>query len=172
MHRILPFFIVLIAVSCSPSSSQDQTETEVRPAPDFTYTSLANEEYTLSELQGNVVYLFFFGSNCPHCRNNGPVTQSQIYEAFMNEEDFIALGLDTWNTNSSAVSSFQETTGIEYPLLLNARQSLVDYYGNTTSYDRSVVIAKNGHIVYQGTQFVHKDADEVVRVIEEELAKN
>jgi peroxiredoxin len=146
--------------------------TEIRPAPDFTYTSLDDEEYTLSELTGNVVYIFFFGANCTHCRDNAPVTQNQIYEQFQNDENFIALGLETWNTNASSLSFFKDLTKLEYPLLLEARKSLIDYYGNTTSYDRSVVIDKAGNIVYQGREFVNEDVDQVVKVIKKELNKN
>ena len=164
--------VSIFLISCSTSDSGSENITEIRPAPDFTYTSLDDEEFTLSELSGNVVYLFFFGANCTHCRDNAPVTQNQIYEQFKNHENFIALGLETWNTNASSLSFFKDLTELEYPLLLEARQSLVDYYGNTSSYDRSVVIDKSGNIVYQGREFVNKDVDQVVEVIKKELKKN
>lgn len=140
-------------------------------APDFTYTSLDGMEFTLSDYEGEVVYIFFFGANCPHCRTNGPVTESKIYQEFIGNPNFTAVGLDTWNTSASEVESFKNVTGITYPLLLNARQSLVDYYGNTSAYDRSVVIDAEGKIAYMGTDFVNTDADKVVEVIREELAK-
>jgi cytochrome c-type biogenesis protein len=163
---------LLFLAGCNTSGSEPENMTDVRPAPDFTYTSLDNEEYTLSDLRGKVVYIFFFGANCTHCRDNAPVTQNQIFEGFQENDDFIALGLETWNTNASSLSFFQNLTGLEYPLLLKAQQSLVDYYGNTTSYDRSVVINKEGLIIYQGTEFVDKDVDQVVKIIDKELKKN
>ncbi len=163
--------ISLFLLSCSPSTSNEQGPNQGESAPDFTLTSLDGEQITLSEQQGKVVYIFFFGANCPHCRDNGPVTENQIFQRFKDNTDFVALGLDTWNTSAGAVENFKEVTGITYKLLLNARQSLVDYYGNTSSYDRSVVIAKDGTIAYQGTQFVNRDVDAVVDVVEEELDK-
>ena len=142
---------------------------EGEQAPDFTLTSLSNEQITLSDFQGKVVYIFFFGANCPHCRDNGPVTENEIYQTFKDDENFVAIGLDTWNTSASDVNTFKNITGITYPLLLNGRQSLVDYYGNSSSYDRSVVIDANGNIAYKGTSFVNNDFEDVNQTIEDEL---
>lgn len=140
-------------------------------APDFIYTSLENEEISLSDFEGKVVYIFFYGAGCPHCLDNGPITEEDIYQPFMDDTNFIALGLDTWNLSVSANQSFRSETGISYSLLLNAQQSLVDYYGNTSAYDRSVVIAADGKVAYKGTGFVDTDTDQVIAVIESELSK-
>ncbi len=139
-------------------------------APDFTLTSLENEQITLSELEGKVVYIFFFGANCPHCRDNGPVTETEIHQTFLENENFIALGIDTWNTSAASVTNFKNVTGITYNLLLNGGQSLVNYYGNSSSYDRSVVISSDGKIAYKGTGFVNSDYEDVNEVIEDELS--
>lgn len=139
-------------------------------APDFTYTSLDNVQYTLSELQGKVVYIFLFGAQCPHCRANGPVTETQIYQSFNHDTNFVALGLDTWNTSASSVINFRSATGITYPLLLEAEQSLFDFYGNSGAYDRSLVIAKDGKIAYKGTGFVNSDVEQVKNSITAELS--
>jgi len=139
-------------------------------APDFTLTSLENEQVKLSELRGEIVYIFFFGANCPHCRDNGPITESEIFQSFSDNENFVALGIDTWNTSAASVNNFKNITGITYPLLLNGRSSLVDYYGNSSAYDRSVVIAANGTIAYKGTGFVNSDFEQVNESIQNELA--
>jgi len=165
-------FLILFSLNCSENPSAElEGQNTGKVAPDFSLVSLEDNQVTLSSLKGKVVYLFFFGANCPHCRDNGPVTENTIYQKFEDNENFIALGLDTWNTNAANVQNFKEITGISYPLLLNARQSLIDYYGNASSYDRSVVISADGTIAYQGTQFVNRDANTVVNVIEAELAK-
>jgi len=169
---VLLIILAAFLTGCSESSvSEDPSQNVGQPAPDFTLISLENQQLTLSEMEGKVVYLFFFGVNCPHCRDNGPVTENVIYQEFKDNNNFVALGLDTWNTSAASVNNFKNTTGISYTLLLNARQSLVDYYGNASDYDRSVVIAADGTIAYQGTQFVNRDANTVVDIIEEELAK-
>lgn len=139
-------------------------------APDFTLTSLQNTQITLSDLEGKVVYIFFFGSNCPHCRSNGPVTENEIHQMFKDHDNFIALGIDTWNTSGAEVINFKNATGITYSLLLDGRNSLVDYYGNSSAYDRSVVIAADGTIAYKGSGFVNTDFEDVNTAIENSLS--
>lgn len=167
----LLLFILLLGCNSTNNESGGIDEAIGRTAPDFTYTSLSGEQFTLSDFQGKVVYLFFYGAGCPHCRSNGPVTESQINAVFEGNSNFVALGLDSWNNSVSSNNSFRSATNINYPLLLNARQSLIDYYGNSSSYDRSVVIDALGKIAYQGSGFVNTDVQNVVSTIETELGK-
>ena len=155
----------------NPNNPPPKEPSDRETAPDFTYTSLEGAQYTLSNHFGNVVYIFFYGADCPHCKQNGPVTEDDIHQEFNSNPNFTALGLDTWNRSASANDNFKNVTGITYPLLLNAEQSLIDYYGDVSSYDRSVVVDPDGNIAYMGTGFVNTDVDEVKEVIEEELAK-
>ena len=88
-------------------------------APDFTLEKLDGGSFTLSEQSEKIVFIFFFGNSCSHCLANGPNTQTDIYELYKDNPNFVAVGIDTWNGNASAVQSYKSTTGIEYPLLLN-----------------------------------------------------
>ena len=155
--RVLSILLILVTlIGCSTTSSDSSSgSTPNTPAPNFTHTSLDGTQVSLTDFQGKVVYLFFYGAGCPHCRTNGPVTETRINREFSSNPNFIALGLDTWNQSSTDNISFRNTTGITYPLLLNARQTLVDYYGSSSAYYRSVVIDPNGIIVYQGNGFVY-----------------
>ncbi|RNC84502.1 MAG: T9SS C-terminal target domain-containing protein [Balneola sp.] len=143
-------------------------------APDFSLLYLGggqNDRISLEDQEGKVVYIFFYGANCPHCRSNGPVTQTEIFEVFEDDTNFVALGIDTWNANTSSNNSFRNVTGITYPLLLNGRDVLVDYYGNSGAYDRSVVVGADGVLRYRGTVFVNNDFEAVQDVLEAELEK-
>ncbi len=140
------------------------------PAPNFTYNVLGGGSLSLSNYAGKVVFIYFFGSQCPHCIQNGPGTESDIYQKFKSNPDFAAMGLDTWNLSASVVNSYKQTTGVTYPLLLNARQSVIDYYGNYI-YDRAVVVDKNGKLVYRGNANVTGDElDKTVSAIQNALS--
>lgn len=172
MYRsfIFPALLLILASSCLSSTSSGGIDEAIGlDAPNFNYNSLTGEQISLSDFEGKVVYLFFYGAGCPHCRTNGPVTENFINRAFVGDSNFVALGLDTWNQSISSNEIFQEITGITYPLLLNAEQSLVDYYGNTSAYDRSVVVDPEGKIAYMGSAFVNTDVGNVVEVIREQL---
>ena len=170
MKRLIILSLLFFSGCASSSDSGGFEDAVGTVAPDFIYSSLDGQEFTLSDFRGKVVYLFFYGAGCPHCRTNGSVTES-INQQFVTNSNFIALGLDTWNNSVSQNTSFRNTTGITYALLLNARQSLIDYYGNAGAYDRSVVIDASGLIAYKGSGFVNTDSEKVISVIEQELNK-
>ncbi len=159
-------FISSSFVSAQVSVGQD--------APEFSLPFLGGSQadrISLEDQEGKVVYIFFYGAGCPHCRSNGPVTQTEIFEVFEDDTNFVALGIDTWNESSSSNNSFKNVTGITYPLLLNGRDVLVSYYGNAGAYDRSVVVGADGVLRYRGSVFVNGDFEDVQDVLEEELAK-
>ena len=138
-------------------------------APNFTVNLEGGGSFSLSDQQDKVVFLFFFGFNCPHCISNGPNTQD-LYEVFENDPDFVAIGLDTWDGNSSGVSSYRSRTGITYDLGLQGSRVGSDY---STTYDRIILIDKNGVIRYKGVaQATSSETRAVQSVINQLLAEN
>ena len=123
------------------------------PAPDFTLNDINGESFTLSENLGKVVFIFFFGSECPHCLSNGPNTQTDIYEVYMNDTNFVAIGIDTWDRPTSTVISYKNSTSIQYPLLEMGGDVETAY---STTYDRIVIVNSNGTIQYKSTTVANK----------------
>lgn len=141
-------------------------------APNFRLAYLGgglSDRIELDELEGKVVYIFFYGASCPHCLSNGPVTESEIYQSFVDEENFVALGLDAWNQSATVNTNFKNQTGITYSLLLNGRDALVSYYGSAGFYDRSIVVGADGILKYKGNSFVNQDFEAVKTTISTEL---
>ncbi len=168
MKTILLFAVIMMAVV--PSASAQAVVGQ--PAPTFSLSPLGGgATVSLPGLSGKVVYIFMYGAGCPHCRANGPVTESQIHQTYKSNDSFVAIGIDTWNDPTSTNNTFRSVTGITYPLLLNGRNVLNAYYGNFSSYDRSVVIGSDGKLLYRGTGFVNTDVAAVKAVIDAELAR-
>ena len=134
-------------------------------APEFSYQSLTGDTVKLSDYQGKVVFLYLFGNGCPSCKSNGNDTETKVQEVYGNKDDFQALGLDLWNSSSSVttVTGFQSITEITYPLLLKAGDMEQKY---TTTYDRVIVIDREGKIRHKGTTVVSNDLDNAVSIIE------
>lgn len=138
------------------------------PAPDFTFTSTNDEEISLSDYTGNVVFLFLLGDKCPFCEAVGPTTESEFYQKYKKEyDDFVALGLDLWDGSKSSVESFKVKTGITYPVLLKA-SSMASLY--STSYDRAIIIDRKGIIQYKGASRVSNEVSQVDNKLAEVLA--
>lgn len=169
--KTLATLLLTVLISSSFASAQVSVGQD---APQFSLAILGagqGDQISLEEQEGKVVYIFFYGANCPHCRSNGPVTQTEIFEVFEDDTNFVAVGIDTWNASASANNSFRNVTGITYTLLLNGRDVLVDYYGNSGAYDRSVVVGGDGVLRYKGNVFVNNDFEDVQDVLEAELEK-
>ena len=151
-----------IAISVACLLGQDVGD----DAPEFSYQSLTGDTVNLSDYNGKVVFLFLFGNGCSNCKLIGNDTETKVQEVYGDRDDFQALGLDTWNSSSSVttVTAFQSTTKITYPLLLKAGDMESSY---STTYDRVIVIDREGKIKHKGSTVVHNDLDNAVSVIED-----
>lgn len=156
-------FIVLVLMAYSLSLSAQQVG---NVAPNFSLRGLDGNTYTLSDLKGKVVYIFLFGAECSFCRQSAPTTQSDIVNRFKNNNNFVALGIDTWNRSTASVINFRNQTRIEYPLLLQGASVLNDY---AITYDRNIVINGDGTLVYKGNAAARTDINAVVASVENAL---
>ena len=169
--KIVSFLIVLFAFSScvsdeittetvdTPETDNEQTDDSTppeNPAPAFSLQTSTAEDINLSDHEGKVVTLFFFGHGCPPCRGVAPSVQDQLADPYSSNDDYVILGLDVWDGNSSSVDAFETVTEVSFPLLLNASSVARDY---ETTYDRIVVIDQNGGISFSGTQAVSSDLE-------------
>lgn len=165
--KIRGFIIIaMLVASMGISHSYGQAVGEV--GPDFEVNLLGGGTFTLSEHRGKVVFVFLFGNTCPSCKAIGPTVESSIYQRFMNDPDFVAIGLDTWDSSSgeSSVTGFMNSTGISFPLAIKAG-SVASAYG--TTYDRFMVIDRDGVLAHKGTIGAANDVNNTISVIEQSL---
>ena len=138
-------------------------------APDFEVDIVESDEnYILSDQIGKVVFIFFFGNGCPYCISAGPDIESSIYQAFIQNPNFTAIGIDTWNSSSSvnSVNGFRNSTGITFPLALKGGEVASTYQ---TTYDRLMVVNREGILVHKGIVGAGSDINNVVEAINEAL---
>ena len=164
IQNVLLSLSILILLS-SHVYAQDVGDT----APDFVLETLDGTDFKLSNHEGKVVFIFFFGYACPHCLANGPNTQTGIYDIYKENEAFVAVGIDTWDGNKSGVENYKAATGIEYTLCLMGSDLEQAY---ETTYDRIVIVDKEGIIRYKATANATSDiVDQASSVIETYLNK-
>lgn len=163
----------LLIFACSPSEDSEKTPTPnpdtgqttdpADDAPDFSLADLDGNDVKLDDFNGKVLVLFFLGNNCPSCKSAGPQIQSQLAETYGSNNNFAIIGLDVWNGNTNAVQNFKSTTGITFPLLLNASATASSY---KTSYDRLIVVDKIGKIRFKGTGLASQDLANAINAVE------
>jgi thiol-disulfide isomerase/thioredoxin len=93
-------------------------------APDFSGTTLDGEVVQLSDLRGKTVLVNIFASWCGPCRAEAP---HLVEVDNLLGEDVVLLGLNL-QENISAVESFKQDFGIDFPLVLNEDGKLTEIY--------------------------------------------
>lgn len=92
-------------------------------APDFTLTSLQEEEVTLSDFRGKKVFLNFWASNCPPCREEMPDIE-KLHQEF---EEIEVLTVNV-GESTGKINSFLMETDLQLPVLLDKdNQVAMDY---------------------------------------------
>jgi len=167
---ILGFFFAVLTIGFSACSSSDDEmdqltdtkDTQGTAAPDFSLTALDGSTVNLKSYENKVLVMFFFGNTCPACKAAAPSIQSKIADIYASNKDFAIIGLDQWNGNKASVEAFKSTTGIDFTLLLDASKVSSDY---NTTYDRLIVVDKEGKIRFKGAQGASKDINDVLSTI-------
>lgn len=154
------FVMVIVVSTHMPLTAQNVGDM----APDFTFTRLNGTDLSLSDYPGKIIFLYLLGNGCPFCLAVGNRTEVEVHQAFMGTGQVQAIGLDLWDSSSSTTTlgSFQQQTGITYPLCLMAG-SMASLY--QTTYDRAIVIDQNRIIRFKGNARVSNDLNDAVAVI-------
>jgi peroxiredoxin len=145
--------VTLTFTSCM-SSQDDFSGVLGMKAPAFSLYSIDGKQVRLFDYKNKVIVLFFFGSNCSKCKAEVPCFEEALVNPYKNNNDYVVLGLDYWNSDPTVVKAFKDETGISIPLLLDAGNVGTNY---KTFYNRIVVIDKSKNVVFSGTQDAFKD---------------
>ena len=168
---LIPIFVLTLFLFISCEKDRDiNTPGQTNPdnsepikAADFILKTLDGDSIRLSSLEGKVVVLFFYGNLCSSCRVAAVDIENELIQPYSYRSDFVLLGLDLSNGNSSELESFKSFTGATFPLLFNA-SSLVSTYETTV--DRLIVVDKQGYIQFRGEQAAINDLEVVKTKVE------
>ena len=148
-------------------ASADLTEKELKPgntpkrdrsnetkAPDFKLATIGGEEFYLSDFEGKVVMLNFWGTWCPPCRKEIPDLVS--LQAKYNKDGLEIVGI-TLNSGSAAeIQKFADKKQMNYTILTdlgnNETHAVTNLYGQAlgqpiSSIPTTLLIDREGYIV-------------------------
>ncbi|MBN2619782.1 TlpA family protein disulfide reductase, partial [candidate division WOR-3 bacterium] len=123
MLKKAPFVLLFCFAILCTCGTKNGTPGQIADSKDFTLTSLDGEEYTLSNLEGNVVFVDFWTTWCPPCRNSIPVLVS-LYNKYQ-DRGFIVLGIS--NESPSVLQQFQNQYQMNYPILIDNKNVMQTY---------------------------------------------
>jgi thiol-disulfide isomerase/thioredoxin len=86
-------------------------------APTFTLKDINGKEVKLMDYRGKIVFLNFWATWCPPCRDEMP-SMEKLYTKF-KDKNFIMLAVD-YQESSKVVKEFSEKLSLTYPILLDS----------------------------------------------------
>ncbi len=137
-------------------------------APDFTVEMLDGKRVTLSSLRGKVVLLSFWATWCPPCRQEMSHMQEGVIDRFAGS-DLVVLPISRGEKRET-VEKFIEKMGYGFPVGLDIDQSIYSKYASNYV-PRSVVINREGEVVYVAVGYDEQIAQEIGVAIAESLQK-
>lgn len=102
-------------------------------APDFTLKNMNDKEVNLSDYRDQKVFLNFWASWCPPCREEMPDIQ-KLHEEYGDDVVILAVNV---GENKSTAANFMMQNGLNFPVLLDTNKSTAQNYlvrGIPTSY--------------------------------------
>jgi peroxiredoxin len=142
------FYLIFLRNNQSPTEVQ-----EIRPVfssrvgnppPDFTLPSLVGNPVRLSNYKGKVVFLNFWATWCPPCREEMPSMESLYQRLKGRDFEMLAVSIDT--KGADRVQSFVATYALTFPVLLDPNKKIYRLYG-LTGVPETFIIGKNGDII-------------------------
>ena len=134
---ILLFCLSLFLVSCGEGP---QVAIVGKTAPDFTLVDSNGKSWTLSDLRGQVVFINFWATWCPPCREEMPSMQ-QLY-ATQPKDKFKMLAI--LNKDEPALAdTFAAKLGLTMPILYDLENTAGKDYG-LTGLPETYIVDKKG----------------------------
>lgn len=95
--------------------------------PDFELPLLNGDVVKLSDLKGEKVFINFWATWCPPCKEEMPEMQ-KFYEDYGDEINIIAINITGSERNKEAVQEFIDKYGYTFPVALDKKSKVTDEY--------------------------------------------
>ena len=130
-------------------AQEESGEIPVIPAPDFTLTDQYGEPHTLSDYQGQTVFLNFWATWCGPCKMEMPDIQALYEDWDENAGDLVVLGVAGPGIgregSAEDIAAFLEANGYTYPVVMDDTGTLFYQYG-ISAYPTTFMIDPEGNV--------------------------
>lgn len=133
------------------------------PAPGFRLPTLDGQTIVLSDYRGKVVFLNFWATWCPPCREEMPSMQ-RLHQRFA-QRPFVMIAVNE-DTSAEPVRRFLSELGLTFAVALDPQGTLPARYG-VTGYPETFLIDHAGLVVRHVIGPLEWDDPSVVAYIEE-----
>ncbi len=142
------------AVDRATGNGAEQQKAPVVPAFDFTLTDQYGNEHTISDYKGQVVFLNFWASWCPPCKEEMPYIEELYQEYNLNKDEVVFLGIANpknekypynQDVEKDELLAFLDSNGFTFPILFDETgEILSNYY--ISAFPTTFMIDKQGNV--------------------------
>ena len=132
-------------------SDSEEDASDPIPAPDFTLVDQYGETHSLSDYKGQIIFLNFWATWCPPCREELPYIE-ELYRAYKEAGDdsvafvgvtFPGLGSEK---DGEGVKAFLNENDYTFPVLMNESADLAESY-YITAFPTTFIIDADGNVL-------------------------
>lgn len=136
-------------------------------APEVTFTTLDGEKFSTRSMQGKVVWVNFWATNCMACIHEMP-DLVRTYEKF-KPQGFEVVAVAMSYDPPNYVSNYRQSAKLPFPVMLDSHGDVARAFGNVSLTPTGVLIDKRGRIIR--TIVGIPDFEVIHALLEDELAK-
>lgn len=164
------FLLTFMLIVSLPILAQDEEDLTGRKAPNFKLINLDGKYIELNKETGNgPILLSFWATWCKPCLEE-MAEYNKIYDQY-KDKGFTLLAISTDAEKSVAkVKPYIKSKGYNFTVLLDTNNEVArKYYAQQMPY--TILIDKNGNIVYSHLGYMKGDEQKVEKLISELLEK-
>lgn len=125
---IVVFLACLLTLSCKDQEYYAMTESS--PAPQFSLQDMGGKTVSLSQYKGKAVFLEFWATWCPPCRDSVPELNELNRYLSGKEAVLLSISVDEGPSARENLNEFIAEYGITYPVLIG-NEDVEGRYGIT-----------------------------------------
>ncbi|MCE4562698.1 redoxin domain-containing protein [Maribellus sp. CM-23] len=169
MNKLFTFLLILFSVLVSNAQDEFTLAKQGEAAPDFSFETAPGKMVKLSELKGKVVWINFFATWCPPCRKELPHLQTEVYDQYKNNQDFVLIILGREHSWEE-LNKFKAEQNFTMPFSPDHGRKVFSLYAQQ-NIPRNFIVDKEGNIAYSSIGFNEEDFAKIKATVASLLAK-
>ena len=163
MKNLAVLFFILIGLFSGTVASAETT-----PAPEFSLRDINGKKVSLPDYKGQVVFISFWATWCAPCKSEMPHLQD--FHTEYKDKGLVILSISIDNPkDASRAKAYIKENKYDFTVLLDKQTKVVSLYNPSKKVPFSVLINKEGNIVWTKTGFHAGEEKEVKSLILKEL---